>query len=407
MAYDTLTLENSRTVARSLEDERIVELREVARACADLPRVREYIRWCVHHIRRLFGDLNPGLDRDVLDVEFGRLVHIQQFSGQVMPDDVTRVVEGGNLREGVTLLENFVINNSDVILRLLVLRMKGQKLPGYVDPGAIDHIARKVRRSAGLSATALGKLIEPLEPSPSVTQHRASLRDGFKDSPLSEACVMLEPGAAATSRMAGFPFRSSVARTARSEADMDDYRNYMRVEDVYPPLSEREKKFMRASEYRWSDSSARAPWQTGFVGFKLNPEHMFFRLAEATGNFQISSMSGNTDVVLQACRLFRNFDVKRGVLACVATMGNRADHSCFEILAAAIPFGLEYDVTTDAVARVREMVADEGGAADSTADSTIGSAAAGAEGLRPADVADPWVGGAPARRGSGVPRGRR
>jgi len=43
--------------------------------------------------------------------------------------------------------------------------------------------------------------------------------------------------------------------------------------------------------------------------------------------------------------MFSNFDINLAILACVAWLGNPLQHSCYEIVIAAIPYGLKFQFT--------------------------------------------------------------
>lgn len=55
----------------------------------------------------------------------------------------------------------------------------------------------------------------------------------------------------------------------------------------------------------------------------------------------IAGPSGSTDGCLGIMHLFEGFDVHLATLCCITWLCNRNDHSAWEVLLAALPYGLE------------------------------------------------------------------
>jgi hypothetical protein len=90
--------------------------------------------------------------------------------------------------------------------------------------------------------------------------------------------------------------------------------------------------------------------------WELNPKNFFTNLGKTYGHDMIAGPSGNTDMALTFFELFHGFDVRLATLACIGWMCPCKDHSPFEILLAAIPFGLNYDTTEDVVDYVEHLL---------------------------------------------------
>jgi hypothetical protein len=88
----------------------------------------------------------------------------------------------------------------------------------------------------------------------------------------------------------------------------------------------------------------------------INPDNLYSRLAKRLKQETISGPSSTTDGILQLAELFTDFDVELTVLACAAFLCGAHHHSAWEVLLAAIPFGLPYTSDVDAYAYIHRTL---------------------------------------------------
>jgi hypothetical protein len=117
--------------------------------------------------------------------------------------------------------------------------------------------------------------------------------------------------------------------------------------EIYPPLSDRERAFVKI------DPKGRVEWTTGYMYWDIRPDaktneyNMFVYLANHFGHEIVCGPSDHTSSMLEVNMLFHNGtqqSLALCVLGCIAWMSNPPDHSPYEILLAAVPYGLKYSI---------------------------------------------------------------
>jgi hypothetical protein len=87
-----------------------------------------------------------------------------------------------------------------------------------------------------------------------------------------------------------------------------------------------------------------------------SPDNFYSRLANRFNQKTISGPSTTTDNVLQLAELFNTFDIELAVLGCAAFLCGANHHSAWEVLLAAIPFGLRYTSDVDAYDYIHQLL---------------------------------------------------
>ena len=72
----------------------------------------------------------------------------------------------------------------------------------------------------------------------------------------------------------------------------------IKVKDIYPKLSEREKAY----------SAEKLKWMSGYMYFNLNSDTLYYKLAQRYNHDALTGPSGNTDIQLDIACLFTSFD---------------------------------------------------------------------------------------------------
>lgn len=126
-------------------------------------------------------------------------------------------------------------------------------------------------------------------------------------------------------------------RLSRKLDRFDLKRLGMTTRFVCPALSYRELQVLEAS----IKNDELRSWQTGHMNWKVDPECELAVRARELGEPMVAGISGHTDQLLQALRIFTYFDLRLATLASVLWLVGCDHHSCLEVLATAEFFGLE------------------------------------------------------------------
>ena len=291
---------------------RVKELNyEIAKTIERLPAVNEYVGMLCRRVHSLY--LEYGVD--IADMEPETCKH---GTGQVQASDTEEVIRSGNIRERMALLVNITEGKKTFIWRAIA-----------------DLTNRK------LNTTVLLDRI-----------HRMYVMTGIHDvntlaQSFPEALDTPRDGAVLLSRLG-----ARQLRTQRPAADLALHR--IPIEKIHPLLSRSEISFIKKHNPQWNETDC-VPWETGMMHWIINPNHPYVKLARKQKQEVISGPSRTTDSILALAQLFNEFDLELTILACAAYLCGSQHHSAWEVLVAAIPFGLRYDSRLDAYAYIRSV----------------------------------------------------
>jgi hypothetical protein len=287
----------------------------------NMKRLKDYVSLILNDIHRLLHDL--GYD----DHMISSMLHKDRVdsAGQVCEKNVIEIIKKGNIREQLTAIYMFIEKNCFVIIKLIYEDKTRPKL-SYINYSRLKYIKNSLKKLTGIKED--NKLYELLS-----------------DCSNTNACALCnvatvpEKGICLLSRIVGFPFGGiSNLRAPRPKDPKDESLNYIvNISDIKPELSSREREFMKLPV-----NAVKVPWETGQMLWVINPNHFLVSIANKYNNSLISGPSGGTDIIIQACLLFTRFDIELSTLAGIAWCTNCPDHSAYECLISAMPYGLDY-----------------------------------------------------------------
>lgn len=316
------------------------QMRALAKKCADVPAVVRHAKTTAVNIYNAMKFLKFS------DADIASRLHVDDATsaGQVPLTHVLDLIKLGtaNLRELMTLKMNFAMRNCDIIWMLMVRAHKNQLLPLCVNK---SYLLKKIKVIEAETNVRFDTLISLCASSSDatckVTERLIYKKNGF---PLEcHLASMSHDGSVRASRMLKPDLRIPRRKNAMGSKRVIE-------SDVYPPLSEREKAFVTV------DPSGHMEWTTGYMYWNIHPDkktneyNLFTYLANKFGREIVCGPSGNTDSSCETDAMFHNGTKKSlvlGVLACIGWMCNPPDHSPYEILIAAVPFGLPYSIDKD------------------------------------------------------------
>jgi hypothetical protein len=284
----------------------------------NIKKLKDYVSLILNDIYRLLQDL--GYSNDTIS----SMLHKDRIdsAGQVCEKDVIKIIKGGNIREQLTAIYMFIEKNCFVIINLIYNKRMAQKLT-YINQNRLKYIKDGLKKLTGIKEDSILN----------------ELLSGCSDK---DACVLCNVvtapanGICLLSRIVGFPFGGiSNLRALRPNEDKINYS--IKIKDIKPELSTREIEFMKLSV-----NAVKVPWETGQMLWVINPGHFLVSIANKYNNSLISGPSGGTDMIIQACLLFSRFDLELSTLAGIAWCTNCPDHSAYECLISAMPYGLDY-----------------------------------------------------------------
>ena len=308
-------------------DPRKLQLRKLANELVETDKVRKVAHTTVQKINRLLEWSNESAADKALRLHPSWMDNTS--AGQVAANLHTQkeVIDNGNIREQMTLAMNFSLTSCDLIWKAVQHFDTSDVLRAICNA---DDIKRRKKRLE----VQLGISFDNIDP------EWLTDKTGFPS-----ACHLAsfaKSGSVMTSRQ----LQPSVRVKNQQHAPMH-------VRDICPPLSDREKVYMKLNK----DHTGPVPWITGDMYWNTNRDSIHSKVFAASDRLQIAGPSGNTDLMLDLM-LFFGIPVKEGVLACIAWMGNPIDHSLSEILIAANPppYSLGYSIDMDPYVFVNNLL---------------------------------------------------
>ena len=302
----------------------------------EIKELNDYITLILNDIYRLLRDL--GKDDD----EIANMLHRNSIkaAGQVSKKDVINVINYGNIREKTTAISMF-INNCDIIINLICMRDVKYRFP-YISIKRLKDIKNKLKKLIGTKDDAvLFDIIKPTTKELSTTKESGSLCN---------VATAPESGVLLLSRVVGFPFGGTEnLRRKRPQGEQAIYK--VLISNIKPELSIREKEFMEIK-----DDDTHVEWETGQMSWTINSKHFLVPIAKKYGNNLISGPAGSIDMIIQTCLLFNNYDLELSTLAGIAWCTMCPDHSAYECLISAMPYGLDYSLNREAEEYIDELI---------------------------------------------------
>jgi len=317
-------------------DSKISELRKLAKNCADNQYVLLEIDQLIRKIILIaYKNLTPPNHKKITKKE---VLHIflplpfkgKDSAGQVTNDDLSIIEEVllyGNLREKMTLIMNFCETQCQLLWDIMINYDK-QKRFEYPTWHEVERRQKRAEKMFGVPWNIIkdmkddsGSLIIKKKNEFPGNCHTFLKPD--KNGPVSFARMGFKPD---------FRSQSGVSNCCPNTEIKDCNYEYhgTPIDEVYPPLSYREKKYLGITEK--SDFKYVPCWVTGYKYWdvKSNNTNIFKSYADSKKFLTIAGPSANTDMKLDISKFF-NCNLELMYLACVAWMGNPPDHSIFEM----------------------------------------------------------------------------
>ena len=304
----------------------------------EIKELNDYITLILNDIYRLLRDL--GKDDD----EIANMLHRNSIkaAGQVSKKDVINVINYGNIREKTTAISMF-INNCDIIINLICMRDVKGRFP-YISIKRLKDIKNKLKKLIGTKDDAV--LFDIIKPT--TTKELSTTKESGS---LCNVATAPETGVLLLSRVVGFPFGGAENLRRRRPRGEEQDNLKVKISDIKPELSIREKEFMKIK-----DDDTHVDWETGQMSWTINTKHFLVPIAKKYGNNLISGPAGSIDMIIQTCLLFNNYDLELSTLAGIAWCTMCPDHSAYECLISAMPYGLDYSLNREAEEYIDELI---------------------------------------------------
>lgn len=265
------------------------------------------------------------------------ILHIDNVTkaGEVAKDDIIDVIHNGNIRECFTLIFNFGLKGSHIIMTLIInedFRIK-------IDSNVLNNedLMRRLDRLKLLTGindiNILQKFVSDMKSKDMLPNMFASFA---KDGPI-----------LASKGKDDIPFIEETRTKLKFHNKYSKPLLPYSKDTIYPELSNREKKWLELNDY----SEDNIAWISGCEYYIINNNCFYKKTADYFNQLTLSGLSGTTDLVLDVMLLFNKFDLDKSIYACILWMccGSVVDHTVFEILIATIPYGSDYSIDIDAL----------------------------------------------------------
>ena len=326
----------------NLSKQELSEIRNISKICCDNPNVIKYVMEVCNLIVQLVKEYANFYKKDVDSEIFNKLHQDNKTSpGQVSTlDDVKNVIREGNLRERMALIMNFGLRSCEIVIWAIATNNH------LLTKNFIKEQTKRLKNLTGLDILDIHYMLEKCKNNCSKLQ----------DIPC-KFSLLNQDGSVILSRYTEFPILASVrfkrnelvkVDNLKKENTLESNKNIellldenkkkysIVIKDIYPPLSDREKRFINLNE-----NTIYPPYLSGYMLFDTNDNNYYNILAHEYKQLVIAGPSGSTDLFLITSKMFKIFDLNLGILACIAWMCNIPQHSIFEILMGSLPFGLD------------------------------------------------------------------
>jgi hypothetical protein len=316
-------------------NENFIHNQEIADAILRSP-VRHAMESYLGAVCRMLIDLHDSLDLSIEDeIKKATLARPRQ-GGRVLPGRVRAIPSEGNLREKIGFINDIAMGNQSFLWKLIAERyLAGHTLPLYINERVIAKHLERIHTLTGIKDVR--ELVDYYRSNPST--------------PMPSSLIKLPvDGAVMLSRYTEYPMLNA-ARIKRPDETASQF--LMHEAQTNPPISKDEADYMRSC-LGWTGGTL--PWLTGAMCWTINDKNFYADLARHYDQLKIAGPSGSTDGCMEIFELFNDFDVVLATLCCAAWLCNRNDHSLWEVLLAALPYGLNYSSRENANAFVLRIL---------------------------------------------------
>lgn len=306
------------------EETELQKLRVIARRCADVPKVKQYVKESAIIFSNLITELGyTPFNAYVAITTSGK--RSKYDSGIVSLEDIDDMLKSGNIREHSAFIFTLVRAYPNLIPILIIKQKEGGDIENAnINSPLLTEVFKKVQTYTGLTESSV---IE-------VFQTCVSKKENCKINTLTSVSVS---ESAIISRYDGFPIRTVVRATRTNNLDL--YKITPKI--LYPPLSQREIRFLK--KYRnYNDRDL--PIRSGGLLYQTNDETYFKELCSKYNEFTVCGPSTSIDILYHSFALLKNWNIELFILANIAYMCNTPDHSLIELLIPCREYGLEYSV---------------------------------------------------------------
>ena len=299
----------------------------LAERITKMTAVNEYIGLLCKRLHSIY--IEYGIDTNEMEPETWK-----NSSGQVEPIHIEGVIRSGNLRERMTLLINAITGKKKFIW--CVFREATQEKNTTLNQEILCNRLHRLYLMTGVSDIA------------------QTFNDEDSYNAITNILDTPHDGPVFLSRLGAWPMQEQL----RSERPTTDRAQHsVPKKRIHPPLSKFEIDFIKKHNPDWNEiQSEYVTWETGLMRWIINPENFYSKLAIKLNQEVISGPSRTTDAVLALAEIFNDFNLELTVLACAAFLCGAQHHSAWEVLLAAIPFGLQYDSRIDAYAYIHTQL---------------------------------------------------
>jgi len=245
-------------------------------------------------------------------------------SGCVLPDSVGPVLLSGNIRERCGVLFNLFVNSnqrSNIFAQLL--QFSNAKTRSGSESVAVQQTERSLDSSGDalqgrMEASSCGRQPESFFSVPpcihserfqEIQDSAVDLR-GHSGEQCTDETQMARNVQAIRKYLGSCCCKTrKVCRVLRNVETRKKFA--LRRDRIWPPLSQRELYFQKsatASRYKHSTFSPFCIWQTGHMTWEMDANSVFVQEARQRNESVIAGPSGHTHRLLNAMKIFRNFD---------------------------------------------------------------------------------------------------
>ena len=278
-------------------------------------------------------------------------------SGCVLPDSVGPVLLSGNIRERCSVLFNLFVNSnqrSNIFAQLLQFSNATKHSGGKW--GAVEQTEHSPDSSGDAlqghkAVSPCGRRPESFFAAPScihserlqeIQDSAAALR-GHSGEHCSDETQMACNVQATRKYLGSCSYKTRcVCRVLRN---VETRRHFaLRRDRIWPPLSQRELYFQKSAttpRYKHSTLSPFCIWQTGHMTWEMDAHSAFAQEARQRNESVIAGPSGHTHRLMNAMKIFRNFDADKWVLICIVWLVGSDHHSTYEVLVGAQHHGVQ------------------------------------------------------------------
>jgi hypothetical protein len=250
--------------------------------------------------------------------------------GRVCASDIGNVLEDGNIREQMTLLNQFCMYGGDVIWWGVFNQWSGFR------SSKVESTIARLERLFGCDVEVLEEMahyklghVVDLATASKHELNLASLILGvYAEGPVSMAKTM----------SAMFPHEPA----ARRSLEPAIWRTHAtRLRDMVPPLGRYETAYLQQNHPQ-ALHDGYVQFHDGRTVIEVIPDNVFGRIADVVREPHVAGPSGSASMHNELFSFFTDFDPTIACLANVAALCSAPHHSIFEVLLGCTPYGIEF-----------------------------------------------------------------